>query len=250
MKSPKLTQIETAWFEEVKQFNSSPAIKRLIAGELSVAHYQALLREIYFYARESPQFFSAIPIHLRGRQREFTKMMLRHAASEAGHDHLALADLKTLGNNVETIPFERPLPETSALIGFSFYLIQYLNPVSYLGFVFHLEYLPTHFGEQYAKGLLSAGIPPAAMTFIGEHVEADVGHNRLMAEYVKHLLATERDVEDMIYAMRVTANLYAKVFEAAFRSVDEALTYNYGINRAELEPGAITQPQPNQGELL
>lgn len=238
MKSQKLTQIETAWFEEVQRFNSSPAIQRLIAGEVSVAHYQALLREIYFYARESPQFFSAIPIHLRGRQREFTKTMLQHAASEAGHDALALADLKTLGVNIETIPFERPLPETSALIGFSFYLIQYLNPVSYLGFVFHLEYLPTHFGEQYAKGLLSAGIPSAAMTFIGEHVEADVGHNKLMAEYVEHLLVTERDVEDMIYAMRVTANLYAKVFEAAFRSVDEGIAYDYGVNRAELEAGS------------
>lgn len=104
--------------------------------------------------------------------------------------------------------------------------------------MFHLEYLPTHFGEQYAKGLLSAGIPPAAMTFIGEHVEADVGHNRLMAEYVENLLATERDVEDMIYAMHITSNLYAKVFEAAFRSVDEGVAYDYGVNRAELEPGA------------
>lgn len=238
MKSQKLTQIETAWFEEVNRFNASPAIQRLLAGELTVAHYQALLREIYFYARESPQFFSAIPIHLRGRQREFTKKMLQHAASEAGHDRLALDDLKTLGASVETLPFERPLPETSALIGFSFYLIEYLNPVSYLGFVFHLEYLPTHFGEQYAKGLLSAGIPPAAMTFIGEHVEADVGHNRLMADYVEHLLVTERDVEDVIYAMRVTANLYAKVFEAAFRSVDEAVAYDFGVNRAEFTADA------------
>jgi hypothetical protein len=59
-----------------------------------------------------------------------------------------------------------------------------------------------------------------------------------MADYVENLLVTERDVEDVIYAMRVTSNLYAKVFEAAFRSVDEAVTYNYGVNRAELEPGA------------
>lgn len=101
-----------------------------------------------------------------------------------------------------------------------------------------MEYLPTHFGEQYAKGLLSADIPAAAMTFIGKHVEADVGHNRLMAEYVEHLLVTERDVEDTIYAMRVTANLYAKLFEAAFRTADEAAAYNYGVNRVELEPGA------------
>jgi len=76
------------------------------------------------------------------------------------------------------------------------------------------------------------------MSFISEHVEADVGHNLLMADYVENLLVTERDVEDMIYAMRVTSNLYAKLFEAAFANADEAVTYSYGVNRAELEPGA------------
>jgi pyrroloquinoline quinone (PQQ) biosynthesis protein C len=234
MKSSKLTRIEAAWFAEVEQFNASPALRRLLAAELTVAHYQALLREIYFYSRESPQFFAMVPVHLRGERREFTKRMLQHACSEAGHDHLALNDLRALGVSVDKLPAERPLPETAALIGFSYYLIQYLNPVSYLGFVFHLEYLPTHFGEQYARGLLGAGIPPAAMTFIGEHVEADVGHNRLMADYVDNLLVTERDVEDTIYAMRVTSNLYARVFEAAFRAADEGRAYDYGINRAEL----------------
>jgi len=238
MKISNLTQIETAWFEEVKRFNESPAIKRLIAGEVTIAHYQALLREIYFYARESPQFVSAIPIHPRGRHRKFTKMMLQHAASNAGHDRLALDDLKTLGVNVESIQFERPLPETSALIGYSFYLIQYLNPVGYLGFFFFLEYLATLSGERYAKALRGAGIPPVAMTFIGEHVEADIGQNRLMAEYIENLLGTESEVGDVIYSMRVTTNLYAKVFEAAFRSADEAVRYNYVVNRAKLESGA------------
>jgi len=234
MKSPKLTRLETAWFAEVEHFNASPAVRRLLAGEFTAAHYRALLREIYFYARESPQFFAMIPARLRGPLREFTKPMLQHACAEAGHDHLALDDLRTLGADVETLPYERPLPETAALIGFSYYLIQYLNPVSYLGFVFHLEYLPTHFGEQYARGLRAAQIPPAALTFIAEHVEADIGHNRLMADYVENLLVTERDVEDVIYAMRVTSTLYAGVFEAAFRAADEGRAYDYGLNRAEL----------------
>jgi pyrroloquinoline quinone (PQQ) biosynthesis protein C len=235
MKGQNLKTIEKAWFEEVQRFNSASALQRLAAGELTIAHYQALLREIYFYARESPQFFSMIPVHLRGLKREYTKKILAHAFAETGHEQLALNDLKTLGMDVESIPFERPLPETSALIGFSYYLIQYLNPVSYLGFVFHLEYLPTHFGERYARGLLAAGIPPAAMSFISEHVGADVAHNRLMEDYVKDLLVTPRDVEDTIYAMRVTSNLYARVFEAAFETVDCGTSRNYGVNRAEFE---------------
>ena len=228
-----LTTIENAWFAEVPRFNAMPGMRRLLKGDFTVAHYQSLLREIYYYARESPPFFAAILVHLRGTQRSYIKTMLAHASSETGHDELALADLRALGVKADNIPNERPLPATSALIGFSFYLIQYLNPVSYLGFVFHLEYLPTHFGHQLVQGFLRAGVPSNAMSFLLEHNEADVGHNRLMAEYVENLLLTERDVADTIYAMQVTATLFSNLVEAAFCRVDESDTREYGINRAE-----------------
>ena len=228
-----LTAIENAWFAEVPHFNAMPGMHRLLEGDFTVAHYQSLLREIYFYARESPPFFAAILIHLRGAQRAYIKTMLEHASSETGHDALALADLRALGISTATISHERPLPATSALIGFSFYLIECLNPISYLGFVFHLEYLPTHFGQQYAQGFLRAGVPMNAMSFLQEHNEADVGHNLLMADYVENLLLNQRDVDDTIYAMQVTTVLFANLVEAAFRRVDEGETRDYGINHAE-----------------
>ncbi len=233
MKGKNLTALENAWFVEVPHFNAMTGMQRLLTGDFTVAHYQSLLREIYFYARESPPFFAAIQVHLRGAQREYIKKMLQHASSETGHDQLALADLRALGVNTENIPNERPLPATSAMIGFSFYLIQYLNPISYLGFVFHLEYLPTHFGQQYAQGFVRAGVPMNAMSFLLEHNEADVGHNLLMADYVENLLLNQRDVDDTIYAMQVTAVLFANLVEAAFRRVDEGETRDYGINQAE-----------------
>ena len=233
MKGKNLTAIENAWFKEAAHFNAMPGMQRLLYGDLTVAHYQSLLRAIYFYARESPPFFAAILVHLRGAQRAYIKPMLEHASSEAGHDELALADLRALGVNTDNLPNERPLPATSALIGFSFYLIQYLNPVSYLGFVFHLEYLPTHFGQQYVQGFLQAGVPLNALSFLREHNEADVGHNLLMADYVENLLLNDRDVADTIYAMQVTATLFANLVEAAFRRVDKGESCDYGLNRTE-----------------
>ena len=232
-KGKNLTAIESAWFAEVPRFNAMSGMQRLLTGDFTVAHYQSLLREIYFYARESPPFFAAILVHLRGAQRAYVKKMLQHASSETGHDELALADLRALGVNTENIPNERPLPATSAMIGFSFYLIQYLNPISYLGFVFHLEYLPTHFGQQYAQGFVRAGVPMNAMSFLLEHNEADIGHNLLMSDYVENLLLNQRDVDDTIYAMQVTTVLFANLVEAAFRRVDESETRDYSINQAE-----------------
>ena len=241
MTNQNLIKIEEAWFAEVPRFNAMSGMKRLLDGDFTAAHYASLLREIYFYARESPPFFAAILIHLRGAQRSYIKKMLQHASSETGHDELALADFRALGINTDNIPNERPLPATSAMIGFSFYLIQYLNPVSYLGFVFHLEYLPTHFGQKYVQGFLQAGVPMDAMSFLLEHNEADVGHNLLMADYVGNLLLNQRDVDDTIYAMQVTTVLFANLVEAAFRRVDEAETKDYGINHAEFTAQRVRQ---------
>ena len=243
MTNQNLIKIEEAWFAEVPRFNAMSGMKRLLDGDFTAAHYASLLREIYFYARESPPFFAAILIHLRGAQRSYIKKMLQHASSETGHDELALADFRALGINTDNIPNERPLPATSAMIGFSFYLIQYLNPVSYLGFVFHLEYLPTHFGQKYVQGFLQAGVPMDAMSFLLEHNEADVGHNLLMADYVENLLLNPHDVADTIYAMQVTTVLFANVVEAAFRRVDEGATKEYGINHAEFTAQRVRQDE-------
>ena len=97
MQGKNLTAIEEAWFAEVPRFNAMSAMKRLLDGDFTAAHYASLLREIYFYARESPPFFAAILIHLRGTQRGYIKKMLQHASSETGHDELALADHRTRG---------------------------------------------------------------------------------------------------------------------------------------------------------
>lgn len=56
MKGKNLTAIESAWFAEAPRFNAMSGMQRLLSGDLTVAHYQSLLREIYFYARESPPF--------------------------------------------------------------------------------------------------------------------------------------------------------------------------------------------------
>ena len=58
---------------------------------------------------------------MRGRQRHLVKNFFEHATSEVGHDQLALNDLKTPGEDVSRIPFERPIPATMALLGYAFY---------------------------------------------------------------------------------------------------------------------------------
>jgi len=228
-------------FDEVAlSFNNTPPIKQVLSGNISVAHYKSLMRQIFHHARENPQLQALATVYFRGRQRKTIKGFYRHAISEIGHDQLALNDLKALGENVDTIPYENPLPSTSALLGFGFYQIYNLNPVGYLGYLFFLEFLPTKFGGIYKEKFMEIGIPEEAMTFLIDHHVIDVGHNKLMEEYENNLVNDENELNSVIYAMKVTGKLYADMIQNAFEQVENPKDWGSSSLEQTLADSQIT----------
>jgi len=213
--------LQVAWNQVETRFMRSEPMVRLFDGVITTDHYAAYLRETYFYTRENPQIQAIATAWFRGPDRQTVKAFLRHAFSEVGHDALALADLKTLGRDVSFIPDEQPLPSTAALISFPFYAIQYRSPLSYLGYLFFLEFLPTTRGADIAAALAKIGVPPAAMAFLAEHQSVDVHHNRLMQDYAATMLRKPSDIAEAIYCMEVTGELYARMIQGAFAKADE-----------------------------
>lgn len=206
--------------EALADFNDSRPMKRLAARDIDLDHYKSLLRQIFHHARENPQIQALATVYFRGPQRDVIKHFYRHAASEIGHDQLALNDLASLGEDVSAIPAEDPLPATTALIGFPFYQIQNLDPVGYLGYLFFLEFTPTRAGGRYIETLEAVGVPPEALSFLEEHRTADQGHNKLMERYVEKLVSDDDGLRSVIYAMKVTGKLYARMVEEAFDQAD------------------------------
>jgi hypothetical protein len=220
MENSNLETIKKVWLTELSKFGKSNALQRLFSGNLKVEHYKSILREIYFHTRENPQLQTFASLFFKGDQRKYVKQFFKHASSEVGHDQLALNDLKFLGGNIDNIPNERPLPETSALIAYPFYHIQFGNPIGYLGYLFYLEFTPTSQGANYMDALEKIGVPKEAMTFIHDHSTIDVGHNKLMEGYAADLIQGEEDIEDVIYSVKVTGRLYTLMLEAAINRVD------------------------------
>lgn len=191
-------------------------MRRLSEGPIGVEHYASYLRETYFYTRENPQIQATATAGFRGSDREMVKPFLRHALSEVGHDHMALSDMATLGWDVSAIPDQSPLPTTVPLISYPYYAIQHRSPISYLGYLFFLEFLPTSRGNDIASRLAQLGVPKAAMTFLIEHQNVDVHHNRFMELYAERMLRTPQAVAEVVYSMEVTGRLYANMIEGAF----------------------------------
>lgn len=216
--------LSVAWVSVEQRFMDSRPMKRLFAGDLTAVNYAAYLRETYFYTRENPQIQALATAWFRGEDRQMVKPFLRHALSETGHDALALADLKALGWKIESIPEERPLASTTPLISFPFYAIQYRSPLSYLGYLFFLEFLPTSRGAEIVAALSGIGVPSGAMSFLDEHRSIDVHHNRMMKEYAAAMLRSAADVDEVVYCMEVTGALFAQMLDGAFESADRTET--------------------------
>ncbi|MFT7667586.1 MAG: hypothetical protein ACI8X5_000265 [Planctomycetota bacterium] len=203
-------------------FLARPAVARFVTGNASLAEYGSYMRQVFHQTRENPQAQAHATAYFRGSQRKCIKAFLKHAVSELSHDMLALNDLKNLeipmSNLVDQIPSEQPLPETSALIAFAYYQMQYLDPVGYLGCVYFLEFMPTSIGADAQGALDKMGVPAGARSFIADHVAIDVAHNKLMESYLRELVPTEKELAVVAAAMRVTGRLYANMIEAAFEA--------------------------------
>lgn len=241
--------LAASFSQVIREFHSSPGMRRLFAGELESAHYAAYLRETFHYTRENPQIQALATVFFRGNQRAAVAPFLRHALSETGHDQLALNDLIALGTSAtdtEVIRRAQPLPATTALIAYPYYQIYNLNAAGYLGYLYFLEFMPTGFGVEYRNALLRMGVPQNALSFLHDHSTVDVGHNRLMEDYITLLLRDSADLQSAIYAMRVTASLYANLVEDAFNSADGAPNAMacYGINPAEVGNARTDEAPP------
>ena len=175
------------------------------------------------------------------------RLFFSHAASEIGHDQLALNDFVALGGDAANVPYENPLPATSALLAYGFYQIYNLDSRGYLGYLYFLEHMPVASGSGLMDALASAGIPQNAMSFLRDHTEIDVGHTKMMNKYVQHLVKDERDLDCVEYAMKTTAYLYTQMMDQAMKSAETGV--DTGWNWQELNADRIDDPMAARGKL-
>lgn len=214
-----LDRLKERFQPALSEFLGSAPIRRLVAGQMTSAEYRAIMREVFHHTRENPQMQALAAVYFRGRQRDMVRPFFAHAASEIGHDQLALNDFVTLGGDGSMVPYQNPLPATTALLAYGFYQIYNLNPLGYLGYLYFLEFTPTQTGDGMMTALSRVGVPDAALTFLKDHTVIDQGHNKMMARYIGALVKTEQDVDCVAYAMKTTGYLYAQMMQAA---IDDA----------------------------
>lgn len=224
---------------EMNNFLQTESMKMLTAGGVTLDQYKSWLREVYYYVRENPQIQTFGAVYFRGKQRFMVRNVFKHALSEVGHEQLALNDYAALGGETKLIPYKNPLPSTTALTAFAYYQIHNKNPLGYLGYLFFLEFISTQLPQSVVDAFGDkVNVPDTAFTYLREHFELDMDHNRLIERYFDELVRTEADFEAIRYAMSVTANLFAKMVDGAIANVENPVDTGWAYD--ELAADGLT----------
>jgi len=141
-------QLKSIWFNQMQIESSRPWMQKLSSGDLSLAHYKGFLLETYHNTAYNPQLQAFASIYLKENPREIVRKFYAHATSEIGHDLLAMEDLMQLGVEESFIKSTTALATTKAMFSYAVYHIQFLSPLCYLGYLFHLEFSPTTNGAK------------------------------------------------------------------------------------------------------
>lgn len=209
----RIGTLEREWTESFGKLARTRWFGLLAEGRLELRHYAGFLRETYHNVAQNPRNMALYIAHLAAGDKALVAKFLKHTAMEVGHDELALADFRALGYDADGARTGRPLPTTEALAAFIVFQIQHRDPAAYLGYLYHLEALPTHMGETLAVSLSGMGIPEAASSFLREHADADPVHMKWNREYLEGFLRTPSDLEAAVYGMRGACELHGVMLE-------------------------------------
>ena len=210
-------RILTFWKDEMIQMRSKPEFSMMHQNSFTLESYKYYLRETYYHTRENP-ISQLIAVRSFSRtQHDILSKYVAHARSEISHDLLALNDYVALGGNREEVIMGMPLPDTEAMIGYTYYCAYSDTPLKYLGYLFHVEALPTLQGQDYIKLLLNSGVPENAVTFLKEHADVDPSHSKLMAQYIEALVKTEEDELILKHAIKTGMMLHHRMLIAAIK---------------------------------
>lgn len=165
-------------------------------GTLRREHYARFLIEIYHYVKHSTRLLAAAAARLGPEKHRLFARFAEHMQEEAGHDRWALSDLEALGVVPARVVTSTPLPATDAMVGFQYYAIEHLGPVSILGYIYALETLGSGASTSVAEALKRVlGVGDNALTFLVGHGEADVGHVEKLKDLVRVEAETQTDRE-------------------------------------------------------
>jgi pyrroloquinoline quinone (PQQ) biosynthesis protein C len=182
----------------------------LTPGMVDKRYYALYMTETYHYTYHNARNQALVAARRENLNINYMKFCLKHALEEAGHEMMALHDLKLmLGKQQLELP--EPLNCTEALIDYLYEVASKENPVARLGYSFWAERIYSYIAPMLSMLQQGMGVDRKAMTFFVEHSDIDAEHAKDVDQAIKQFAKTEDDWQSINRVMLHTLELTRKM---------------------------------------
>jgi hypothetical protein len=134
--------------------------------------YMWWLSQTTFFVSHSSTLLALASSRFGKKKYQLHQRFLEHAAEESGHESLSEKDITNLGGKIEAFS---ELNSTSNFYQTQYYLIDYVDPIAFLGYIFMLEGIAVHSGPK-IHDRIKPIYGPGAVTFLKVHSSEDPEH--------------------------------------------------------------------------
>lgn len=211
-----------------KVMDESSLIRLIESKKFDQRLYAIYLVETFHYTRHNSRNQALVATRSEIVDIRYMKFCLDHAAEEAGHEYMALHDLKSLGFSVQENELPSPLPETQALIGYLYYISANGNPLQRLGYSFWAENIYEYINNHLKILAQVCQLRPEQLTFFLQHATIDEKHAQEVEKIICEFVKTNDDfqaVQDvLLMSLRLTQLMMDAVAEKYLELASDAST--------------------------
>jgi pyrroloquinoline quinone (PQQ) biosynthesis protein C len=224
-------KVSSLWKEILDQ---SPLVRTVMnSPKVDRRLYALYLLETYHYTSHNAKNQALVGVRYQGDNIPYMKFCFEHANEEAGHELMALHDLKALGMKTWPIDLPQPLPATDVLNAYLYYISFQGNPLARLGYSFWAESVYTHINPLLVKIQKDLNLTKSQMTFFMAHSEIDAKHADEVASVISSSVRSEKDWDDiervMTTSLKLTSAMLTDINDAFLDLVKNEETSPYRI---------------------
>jgi 3-oxoacyl-[acyl-carrier-protein] synthase III len=202
-----LRQLALVWLEFERKIRSTPIVRKLNRGELTIADYQALLRNLRPQVVEGARWIARAASNMTDFRLRST--FIGHAQDEHRDFQMLERNYVSVGGALEEIAQAEKNIGSEALSAFIFHQASRENPVDLIGSMFIIEGLGNRLAGQWAKQIQDTlKLRDDQVSFLGYHAANDEAHLGKLNDLIHAEWMTPDIARRIVKTAQVTARLY------------------------------------------
>jgi 3-oxoacyl-[acyl-carrier-protein] synthase III len=202
-----LRQLALVWLEFERKVRSTPIVRKLNRGELTIEDYKALLRNLRPQVVEGARWIARAASNMTDFRLRST--FIGHAQDEHRDFQMLERNYVSVGGVLEEITQAEKNIGSEALSAFIFHQASQENPVDLIGSMFIIEGLGNRLAGQWAKQIQETlKLRDDQVSFLGYHAANDEAHLGKLNDLIHAEWMTPDIARRIVKTAQVTARLY------------------------------------------